>query len=137
MGINCLEMTEVRSGSREKLVSIRDKWNVCIAARIPHGESAGIWITGITGFEPQIRELELCGDTAYEMTLVHWGTSHISTCWIDFLDDLGVDYYVQSYEPNDDSYYMDDEIRSELQEQEEVTELDRILTQKIAAFRNA
>ena len=143
MGFSVLNVTQVSSTNREAVNGIVQFWTDDPKVQIVEegqviGEHGQFYESKLEGFSPTINVHESQdGTTLYSVSLVNWCRTETYESWIQLLDEMEVDYDVQSYEPNDDCFYMDDEIRSELQEQEEVTELDRILTQKIAAFRNA
>jgi hypothetical protein len=65
---------------------------------------------------PVIREHdnELTGVTYYSLNLCFYERKCVNEHWVNLLDDAGVDYSVQGFTPNEDqSYYMDDEVRRE------------------------
>ena len=57
---------------------------------------------------------ELTGVTWYSLHLCFYERKCVNPAWVNLLDDAGVDYQIQGFTPDGDSYYMDDEVREEL-----------------------
>ena len=62
---------------------------------------------------PTIKEHhnELSGETYYSLHLCFYERKVVNEDWVNLLHDAGVAYQVQGFDPSDDVYYMDDEVR--------------------------